>query len=192
VCYLSPYSFTSANYVNTSAPPYTYYVRKHDGPIIFDSIASVDSRRARIRNFNDFAADVNATAIPQWVFMTPNMVNDGHDTNTTYVGDWLNYFLGPLLNNTNFNGNKTLILLTFDETENYTVNNQVYALLLGSAVPEAARGTVDSTYYTHYSSLSSVQANWGLGSLGRGDTNKCVPRPSKIPPHYTDQRTTGR
>lgn len=41
----------------------------------------------------------------------------GHDTTIDFVGDWLNYWLIPLLGNKNFNTNKTLILLTFDETE---------------------------------------------------------------------------
>jgi hypothetical protein len=170
------HSFTSKNYINTSAPDYTFYVRKHDPTIIYDSVASVPSRLARHRNFNDLAADVNASALPQWLFVTPNMVNDGHDTSIDYTASWLQYWLVPLLNDTNFNDNGTLIVLTFDETETYTVNNRVLTILLGGAVPENLRGTTDSTYYTHYSLLSTVEANWGLGSLGRGDTNKYVSR----------------
>jgi hypothetical protein len=46
----------------------------------------------------------------------------------------------------------------------------------GTAVPLNLRGTTDDTLYTHYSSLSTVQANWGLKSLGRQDTNACVLR----------------
>jgi len=65
-------------------------------------------------------------------------------------------------------------VLSFDENESYTENNCVLTLLLGGAVPESARGTTDPTYYTHYSLLSTVQANWALGSLGREDTNKTV------------------
>ncbi|KAH9016771.1 hypothetical protein EDB85DRAFT_2295078 [Lactarius pseudohatsudake] len=57
-----------------------------------------------------------------------------------------------------------LVLITFDETESYDFNDRIFVLLLGGAVPESARGTVDSTYYTHYSSLSTVEANWGLGT----------------------------
>jgi hypothetical protein len=168
------YNYTSKNYVNTSAPGYVYYVRKHNPTIIYDSVASVPSRLARHRNFNDFAADVNASALPQWMFVTPNMVDDGHDTSVDYAASWLQYWLFPLLNDTNFNDNGTLIVLTFDENESYTENNCVLALLLGGAVPSRARGTTDSTYYTHYSLLSTVEANWGLGSLGRGDTNKTL------------------
>jgi len=84
------------------------------------------------------------------MFVTPNMVDDGHDTTIDFAGEWVDYWLLPLLNDTNFNDNRTLILLTFDETETYTVNNHIFALLLGGAIPESARGTVDSTYYTHY------------------------------------------
>ncbi|KAF8489092.1 phosphoesterase family-domain-containing protein [Russula emetica] len=168
------YNYTSKNYVNTSAPGYVYYVRKHNPTMIYDSVASVPSRLAKHRNFNDFAVDVNASALPQWMFVTPNMVDDGHDTSVDYAASWLQYWLVPLLSNPNFNDNGTLVVLTFDENESYTENNCVLTLLLGGAVPESARGTTDSTYYTHYSLLSTVEANWGLGSLGRGDTNKTL------------------
>ena len=180
-CHAEQYSFSSVNYLNTSAPPYFFYERKHNPLIIYDSVAGNDTRRAKIRNFNDFAVDVNASALPQWMFVTPNMVDDGHDTTIDFAGNWVDFWLAPLLNDTNFNDNRTLILLTFDETETYTINNQILALLLGGAIPDGARGTVDSTYYTHYSSISTVEANWGLGSLGRGDTNKYVP--SSQPTH---------
>jgi len=102
------------------------------------------------------------------------MLNDAHDTNIDFTGQWLQYFLEPLLKDPRFNGPNTLILLTFDENSTFGINNQIFSLLLGNAVPKKLRGTTDSTYYTHYSSLSTVQNNWSLGSLGRGDTNKCV------------------
>jgi len=168
------FNFTQPNYLNTSAPPYTYYVRKHNPHAVFDSIANVPARLSQIRNFNDFAADLNASVIPQWNFVTPNLVNDAHDTDIDFASAWLEFWLVPLLANPNFNDNKTLILLTFDETETQTINNQIYSLLLGGAIPANLKGTQDPTYVTHYSILSTVEANWGLGSLGRGDTNKTV------------------
>lgn len=168
------FNYTQKNYLNATAGNYTYYVRKHNPTILMNSVANVTSRALRHRNFNDFAVDVNADALPQWMFITPNLVNDAHDTTIDFVSDWVTYFLTPLLANENFNNNRTLILLTFDETETYTINNQVFTLALGGAVPTSLIGTTDSTYYTHYSSLSTVEANWGLGSLGRGDTNKVM------------------
>ncbi|KAJ9112662.1 hypothetical protein QFC19_000682 [Naganishia cerealis] len=118
--------YAQKDYLNSSSKtPYTYYKRKHNPFIICDSVASVPARMNRIRNFNDFAVDLNATALPSWVYITPNLVNDAHDTNVTFVSAWLEYFLVPLLANPNFNDNETLILLTFDENENYKSQNTV-------------------------------------------------------------------
>ena len=41
--------------------------------------------------------------------------SDGHDTDVNYQAQWLSYWLVPLLKDPNFNTEKTLILLTFDE-----------------------------------------------------------------------------
>ena len=174
ITYLAFSSFTSINYLTPSAANRTFYVRKHNPLIIYDSVADVTPRRLLQRNFNDFATDVNASALPQWVWITPNLVNDAHDTDITFASDWLNFWLVPLLKDPRFNDEKTLILLTADENETSGINNRVFNLLLGGAVPKHLRGKTDSTYYTHFSSLSTVEANWKLGSLGRGDTNKLV------------------
>ena len=64
ILFKPPCSNTSKNYVNTSAPGYVYYVRKHNPTIICDSVASVPSRLAKHLNVNDFAADANASVLP--------------------------------------------------------------------------------------------------------------------------------
>ncbi len=52
-----------------------------------------------------------------------------------------------------------------------TNNNKVYSILLGNACPTTLIGTSDSNYYSHYSVLATLEDNWGLGTLGRGDTD---------------------
>ncbi|KAJ6615801.1 phosphoesterase family-domain-containing protein [Mycena sp. CBHHK59/15] len=165
------FSYTATNYGDRSAAPYTYYVRKHNPLIIYDSISQDPARATRIRNFNDFANDVVNGTLPQWVFVTPNMINDAHDTTIDFAASFLEYWLLPLLTDPRVNDEHTLILLTFDENETSAIQNTVFSLALGGAVPLKLRGTTDDTFYTHYSSLSTVQANWGLRSLGRQDTN---------------------
>ncbi|KAG6808338.1 hypothetical protein H0H93_000245, partial [Arthromyces matolae] len=87
------------------------YVRKHNPLISYTSANSVSSRLANIKNFTLFQQDLAANALPQWIFITPNMTNDGHDTSVTTAGTWAKNFLTPLLSNSNFNDDKTLILL---------------------------------------------------------------------------------
>ncbi|KAF8129272.1 phosphoesterase family-domain-containing protein, partial [Boletus edulis] len=160
------------NYTNPDG--YTYYVRKHNPLVIYNSVGMNATRGARLRNFNDFAVDVNSNALSQWIFVTPNLLDDAHDTNVKYAGDWLDYWLVPLLQDPNFNSPNTLILLTFDENGDYSINNQIYSLLLGGAIPQNLWGTTDDTFYSHYSTLSTVQNNWGLDNLGRQDINKTL------------------
>ena len=144
------------------------YVRKHNPLILFDSVTSNATRLSLIKNFTSFNSDLAAKTLPQWSFITPNMTNDGHDTTITFAANWARTFLQPLLNNTYFMNN-TLIVLTFDEVETYTIGNKVFAILLGGAIPSSLKNTTDNTFYNHYSMLSTVEVNWGLPSLGRWD-----------------------
>ncbi|KAJ7483468.1 phosphoesterase family-domain-containing protein [Mycena latifolia] len=168
------FSYLSKNYINSSAADYAYYVRKHNPLIIYDSVAQDANRVKNIRTFNDFANDVVNGTLPQWIFVTPNMVNDAHDTTIDFAASFLEYWFLPLLTDPRVNNEDTLILLTFDENETYAIENTIFTVALGGAVPLKLRGTTDDTLYTHYSSLSTVQANWGLDSLGRQDTNATV------------------
>jgi len=94
----------------------------------------------------------------------------------------------------------TLVLLTFDEDGTYTANNDVYALLLGDALPPHSAGTSDGNFYDHYSQISSMEWNWDLHTLGRWDVGanvfsfaveknggqKCdAPKPWSSPPPFS-------
>lgn len=169
------FNYTQKNYISPSSPDYVYYVRKHNPCAISDYVSSNKTRAQQSnRNFNDLAVDIGNNTLPAWMFITPNLVNDGHDTTAAFFSNFTSYFLTPLLKDSRFNSNRTLILLTFDENESYTAPNRIFTLALGGAVPSALRNTTDSTYLTHYSGLSTVEANWGLRSLGRGDVNKTM------------------
>ncbi|KAI1171116.1 phosphoesterase family-domain-containing protein [Nemania sp. FL0916] len=165
-----PYSGFQGTYVNQKTGA-NDYVRKHNPLISYDSVGTDVNRLAKTKNFTLFDRDLAANTLPQWMFITPNMTNDGHDTSVTVAGNWARKFLDPLLSNTKFNKDRTLIILTFDESENYLGNNQVYSVLLGTAVPSSKVGTADSTKYNHYSLTKTVETNWGLGNLGQNDVN---------------------
>lgn len=159
-----------------------------DSPLIsYDSVSEDEKRLAKIKNFTMFYEDLNNNALPQWMFITPNMTNNAHDTSVTVAGTWAKGFLEPLLTDENFMNN-TLVFLSsscpfpnfsseesltrhpaFDETESYFSNNRVFSILLGDAVPVALHGTTNDTSYNHYSIMATVENNWDLGNLGLGD-----------------------
>lgn len=144
------------------------YVRKHNPAVLYNAVTSRPDRIEKIKNTTLFFDDLEADRLPQWMFITPNMTSDGHDTSVTTAGAWTSNFVTPLLKNPKFMKN-TLVLITFDETETYTEQNRVLAILLGDAVPKHLVGTTDSNYYDHYSEIATVEANWWLNHLGRND-----------------------
>lgn len=51
------------------------------------------------------------------MFISPNIVNDAHDTDIDFASEFLEYWLVPLMADSRFNNEKTLIILAFDECE---------------------------------------------------------------------------
>ncbi|KAF9174196.1 hypothetical protein BGX21_004909 [Mortierella sp. AD011] len=148
------------------------YFRKHNPFISHESISLNSTRCQNVVPSSQLYVDLNSTdPMPNYMFYTPNMLDDGHNTTVKNASLWLAGFLPPLMNNTKFINN-TLVVLTFDETEDYAIpSNNVYTLLMGDAIKDF-KNTTDNTFYTHYSLLSTVESNWGLGNLGRNDINK--------------------
>ncbi|KAL4976043.1 phosphoesterase family-domain-containing protein [Aspergillus desertorum] len=144
------------------------YVRKHNPAILYNSVTEDPTRLRQIKNFTSFYEDLENHRLPQYSFITPNMTNDGHDTDISFSGTWTWEFLIDLLDNEYFTKD-TLILLTFDENDTYELGNKIFSFLLGGAVPKHLIGKEDDTFYTHYSIISSLSANFGLPSLGRWD-----------------------
>lgn len=156
------------------------YVRKHNPAIIFDKVSHYEDKLAMVKNLSMydmensmFHKDLKADKLPQWMFITPNMTSDAHDTDITTAGEWLKAFLGPLMDDDKFMQN-TLVLITFDENETYAERNKIFSLLVGDAVPKELHGTTDSSYYNHYSEIATVEANWDLPNLGRFDVGANV------------------
>ena len=118
--------------------------------------------------------------------------DDGHDSSITVASKWAINFLTPLLKNPNFNANKTLIILSefslqnqcidlhwkqylaFDENGTDSAANRIDTIILGSALPASLVGKTDAAFYSHYSELATVEANWGLHTLGRYDVGANV------------------
>ncbi|CAG8523651.1 4899_t:CDS:2 [Cetraspora pellucida] len=112
--------------------------------------------------------DINANAVPQFVYYVPNQNNDGHDTGVEFAMNWFKGWLEPKLTKPAFTTN-TLIFIVFDEDDG-SQGNHIFAGLLGSPVRPPSNHN-DTTSYTHYSYLATVEKNWNLGNLGRNDVS---------------------
>jgi len=149
------------------------YVRKHNPAVSYLANTKDEARMKHVKPLTDFYKDLKANALPQWMFVTPNMTSDGHDTSVTVAGTWTRKFLEPLLDDKNFMQN-TLVLVTWDESHTYTGQNRIMGILLGDALPKKYIGKKDNNFYNHYSEIATVEANWDLHTLGRFDVGANV------------------
>lgn len=76
-------------------------------------------------------------------------------------------------------------MVTWDEDDGKAGNN-IYTALVGDTIPI---GVVNSTTYTHYSTLRTIEENFYLDSLGKGDATANIFLPLFYPPPATPTPT---
>ena len=151
------------------------YARKHTPFISFLNIQTDSKRCAQIVEAGQFNEDLSDPEnLPQFMFYTPNLDNDGHDTGLSTAGKFLTSFFDSRLGN--FTSN-TLIIITWDEGEGTEYDtNHIYTALVGSMIPNRS---TDSANYSMASFTRLLEENWDLGTLGRGDAEANIMFPLK-------------
>lgn len=146
------------------------YALKHD---FFINFLDVNSTTNRTNNIIGFVSGVSSTYSeltgdnpPAFVAVTPNLINDGHNTTVASYNGWLQStsFFQDMLQSKYFTDGA--IFITFDESSGSSLPNRIYCVVVSAL---AKPGYQASTAYTHYSLLRTVEDNWGLPTLTDND-----------------------
>jgi phosphatidylinositol-3-phosphatase len=114
------------------------------------------------------AADIDAGVFFNYVFISPNLCDDGHDScaplnsRVAQQDAWLSANLPLILGSSAYQANG-LVIVTWDEDDNSGGDNQIVTVLLSPML--ANPGQPDSTRYTHYSALATIESGFGLSNL---------------------------
>jgi phospholipase C len=130
------------------------YALKHD-PFPYYG----DSCPAQVVPFSQFDADLAGT-VPGFVWITPNMCNDGHDCSTAVADRWLSQTVPKILATSAWQQDG-LLLITWDEGEDSA--NHVLTLVIH---PDPLLHT-SSHAYDHYSLLATIEDRLGVPRLGQ-------------------------
>ena len=152
------------------------YVRRHVPFMSFgevqekwcDRVVGVDSGKANsLLGEDNFVKDAKAGLVA-YSFYSPNMNDDGHNTNVGVAGAWVSKFLDKTFAEKLRKG--TLVIVTFDESDR-NADNRIYTLFLGDMVKDATQQDpkVLGRHYTHYNVLRTIEDNFGLQPLAEGD-----------------------
>lgn len=148
------------------------YAIKHNPFEYFKSIILDPSRCARsIVPFTQLSVDLAGGALPNYVFITPNLCNDAHDCPVNISDKWLKGLMAELQPALDNEGDPYLIVLTFDEGQgNHSccglpseAGGRIATVLIS---PQVKTGYEDATPYSHYSLLKTILEAWHLPYLG--------------------------
>lgn len=148
------------------------YAQKHNPFIYFDPIRLNPERCARsVVPLTQMQTDIAANALPNFMFIKPNMCNDSHDCSLDISDAWLTNLLGILIPALDATGQSYFVAMLFEEGQgSHTCcslpepgGGRVPVVLYS---PQAQNGFEDPTPYTHYSLLKTISQAWGLPFLG--------------------------
>jgi hypothetical protein len=165
----------SAGYLGPDRLP---YVRRHNPFTFFSDVQQSAAQAANIVPFTQLSADMAASGLPNYSFIIPNLLNDGHDcagsptncaisTRLTQADQWLRNNIQPLLDSPSF-AQSGLLIITFDESGDDFRNGggQVMTVLVGTNVKQGYTGTM--TMYEHRSLLRLSLESLGVTTFPNG------------------------
>jgi acid phosphatase len=113
----------------------------------------------------------SSSTAPNYMFLTPNTVDDVHDCNDVSIGNaWLNKTIPQILGSTVFKTKRAALFITFDEKD-CTLNGcpspvrELYTVWASNPTNPTTIMHKSVKPYTHYSALRTVEDNWNMPPL---------------------------
>lgn len=163
------------------------YAQKHNPFVYFDPIRLNAERCLRnVVPLTQLQTDIVANALPNFMFIKPNICNDSHDCELDVSDAWLTNLLATLTPALDATGESYVMVLMFEEGQgDHTCcglpepgGGRVPVVLVS---PLVKNGFEDPTPYTHYSLLKTISEAWGLQYLGHAadESNVIIAAPWK-------------
>ncbi len=126
-----------------------------------------------------FYDTVRGGTLPSFSVITPNLIDDAHNSSTATGDAWLSQIVPFMISGPNYQSGNTVIFITNDEGAGadqvkgedcanpvLDVNQPSCHIPTIVVAPYVPAGTVDGTFYSHYSLLRTTEELLGLPLLG--------------------------
>jgi hypothetical protein len=147
------------------------YATRHNPFVYFDDVTNNRNAKStycidHIRPFTELTRDLDANTVASYNFITPNLCDNMHDScggNAVAHGDaWLEHNLPAILNSSAYRSGGA-ILITFDEAAKK--DGPIPMIVLSPFAK--GNGYTNSIYYTHGSTLRTLEEIFGVSPLLR-------------------------
>ena len=147
------------------------YAPKHDPFVYFDDVTNTNDPNSancitHVRPFTEMAADLQNNTVAQYVFITPNLCDDGHDSCAPVsdpirqTDNWLAANVPAILNSTAYQSGGALFI-TWDEGVG---GDGPIGMIVLSPFAKGG-GYFNSIHYTHGSMLRTAEEIFGVSLL---------------------------
>jgi PKD repeat protein len=156
----------------------TQYAPKHNPMVFFDDVTNTNNANsayciANVRPFTELAGDLQSNVVTRYNFITPDLCDDMHGNNGCATGNalvtagdtWLSENI-PIIMASQAYSNNGAIFITWDEGEPETGENgdgPIGMIVISPLVKGG--GYSNSIYYTHSSTLLTMQEIFSVGPL---------------------------
>ncbi|HSY64826.1 MAG TPA: alkaline phosphatase family protein [Terriglobales bacterium] len=151
----------SVGYIGGDVYPYA----KHHNPFTYiTDVLNSQNQRQNLVPFSEFPGDLNNNQLPEYSFVVPNMLDDGHDGTLSQADAWLQANIAPLIASSTFQKDGLLVIL-FDESfasDTSHGGGQVAMLVIS---PSAKKGYRSTTFYQHQNTCRLLLEGLGLTSF---------------------------
>ena len=155
-----------------SHDPHRQYVPRHNPFMYFRSIVDDQQRcTTHVEELPQLAEDISNNKLSDFIFITPDICNSGHDCSIQESDRWLEDFLPSLVQAFEKDSDNYLLVVTWDEGQTTKsccglpteAGGHIATILIS---PYAKPAFQDDTPYTTYSLLRTISEAWGLPLLG--------------------------
>jgi acid phosphatase len=140
------------------------YVRRHDPFSYFSDLQGNTPQAANIVVSTQLATDIANNSLPQYSFIAPNLLNDGHDGSLAQADAWLQSNIAPLIASPAFQASG-LLIITFDEGDQSDIahgGGHVATVIVSS---KSKKNYTSQTVYQHQSLLRLTLAASGVNTF---------------------------
>ena len=154
------------------------YAAKHNPFVYFADIRTNAARCNRMVPLTQFDTDMAGGQMPDFVWITPNLIHDMHDGCEASVNDcirngdqWLASFVPKILSSPAYQQGGELVI-TWDEAESINTAGCCNSLAVGGDIatlilmPNDVPGSHIAATVTHYNLLRTLEDRWGLMRVG--------------------------
>ena len=140
------------------------YVKRHDPLSYFSDVVDSSTQMQNLTLLGQFSSDMANNALPNFSFVVPNLLNDGHSGPLQVADAWLQDNIAPLISNATFQKDGLLIII-FDEAATGDATHgggHVAALIIS---PKAKQDYQSTTLYQHQSVLRLILEGLGVSKF---------------------------